>query len=111
MPPPNGVAGAAIALVGVFLPGLLLVIGVLPFWDAVRSRRAAQAVMRGANAAVVGILGSALYHPVWTSAVTGAMEFALALTCFVLLTTWRTPPWAVVILAAAGGVLIGPGGG
>lgn len=63
--------------------------------------------MRGANAAVVGILGAALYQPVWRSAILGPYEFALALTCFTLLMAWKTPPWMVVIVAALGGVLIG----
>ncbi|HSI41070.1 MAG TPA: chromate efflux transporter, partial [Xanthobacteraceae bacterium] len=95
-PGPNGVAGAALALVAVFLPGLLLVVGVLPFWDGLRTRPAAQAAMRGANAAVVGILGSALYQPVWTGAVHGPGDFALALAGFLLLTMWRVPPVLVV---------------
>ena len=106
-PEPNGIGGAAIALVAVFLPGFLLLLGVLPFWDAFRKRPAAQALMRGANAAVVGILGAALYDPVFTSAITGPYPFALALTCFVLLMAWKTPPWVVVLVAAGGGVLIG----
>ncbi|WP_274426037.1 chromate efflux transporter [Chelativorans sp. YIM 93263] len=106
-PQPNGLAGAATALVAIFLPGFLLLIGVIPFWDAFRARPAAQAFMRGANAAVVGILGAALYQPVWTSAIIGPYEFALALTCFVLLAAWKCPPWVVVIVAATGGVLIG----
>lgn len=104
-PEPNGIAGAAVALVAVFLPGLLLLVGVLPFWDALRTRPAAQAAMRGTNAAVVGILGAALYNPVWTSAILTPRDFALALTGFVLLTVWKAPPWMVVALCAAGGVL------
>ncbi|OQM75712.1 chromate transporter [Pseudaminobacter manganicus] len=100
-PQPNGIAGAAIALVAIFLPGFLLLIGALPFWDAFRARPVAQAAMRGANAAVVGILGAALYSPVWTSAVLGPRDFALALTGFLLLTVWKTPPWIVVALLAA----------
>lgn len=63
-PEPNGLAGASIALVGIFLPGLLLVYGMLPYWDALRLRPEAQAAMRGTNAAVVGILATALYNPV-----------------------------------------------
>lgn len=105
VPEPNGIAGSAIALLGVFLPGFLLLVGAIPFWDAFRTRPDAQAFVRGANAAVVGILGAALYNPVWTGAVKGPHDFALALTCFVLLTAWRTPPWIVVALAAAGGAL------
>ena len=89
--PPNGFAGAAIALVALLLPGMLLVYGMLPFWDAMRARPAAQAALRGTNAAVVGILGAALYNPVWTSAVTSGRDFALALAGFLLLTVWKLP--------------------
>jgi chromate transporter len=105
-PEPNGVLGAVIALVGVFLPGLLLVVGTLPFWDALRARPTAQAAMRGANAAVVGVLGAALYDPVWTSAILGPHDFGLALGAFILLTVWTVPPWIVVALTAAGGTAI-----
>jgi chromate transporter len=104
-PPPNGVAGAVIALVALFLPGMLLVYGMLPFWDAMRTRPAAQAAMRGTNAAVVGILGAALYNPVWTSAVLSPRDFALALAGFLLLTIWKMPPWIVVVVLAGAGVL------
>jgi chromate transporter len=109
-PDPNGVTGAAIALIGVFLPGLFLVVGALPFWDAFRTRSLAQAAMRGTNAAVVGILGAALYDPVWTSAVRTPYDFAVAITGFVLLTIWKAPPWVVVVLTAAAGVALGPAG-
>lgn len=106
-PSPNGLAGAAIALVALLLPGMLLVYGMLPFWDALRTRRAGQAAMRGTNAAVVGILGAALYNPVWTSAVLTPRDFALALGGFLLLTVWKMPPWIVVALLAAAGTLSG----
>ncbi|MGN8117711.1 chromate efflux transporter [Labrys sp. 22185] len=105
-PAPNGIAGALIALVAVFAPGLLLVYGMLPFWDALRLRPTAQAAMRGANAAVVGILAAALYSPVWTSAVLSPRDFALALAGFLLLTVWKTPPWVVVGVLAAGGIVL-----
>lgn len=103
-PEPNGVIGAAIALLAVFLPGLLILIGVLPFWDRFRAMALAQSLMQGANAAVVGILGAALYSPVFTSAIGDMRDFALALGCFVLLMAWKAPPWVVVIVAALGGV-------
>lgn len=106
-PEPNGLAGAGIALIGIFLPGLLLVYGMLPYWDALRLRPAAQAAMRGANAAVVGILGAALYNPVWTSAVLSPRDFALALAGFLLLTVWKSPPWIVVVLLAVAGLVFG----
>jgi chromate transporter len=105
-PAPNGVAGAALALGALFLPGFLILVGVLPFWDRFRSMARAQSAMRGANAAVVGILAAALYSPVFTSAIGDLRDFALALACFVLLTAWKTPPWIVVIVAAAGGAAL-----
>lgn len=103
---PNGLVGASIALVAVFLPGLLLVVGALPFWDGLRTRPFAQAAMRGANAAVVGILGAALYDPVWTNAILNPYDFALALAALVLLMVWKAPPWVVVAFTAAGGVAL-----
>lgn len=103
-PPPNGLSGAMIALVAVFLPGLLLVYGMLPFWDALRRLPTAQAAMRGANAAVVGILAAALYNPVWTSAVLTSQDFAVALAGFLLLTVWSVAPWIVVVLLASAGM-------
>jgi chromate transporter len=105
-PAPNGLTGATIALVALSLPGLLLVYGVLPYWDALRLRPAAQAAMRGTNAAVVGILGAALYNPVWISAVLTPRDFAVALTGFLLLTVWKLPPWIVVVLLAAIGATL-----
>ncbi|MFN2410960.1 MAG: chromate transporter, partial [Halomonas sp.] len=99
---------AALALLAIFLPGFLLLVGVLPFWNRFRQWQWAQALMRGANAAVVGILGAALYDPVWTGAIIGPHEFALALTGFLLLSVWKLPAWAVVIVVALGGVLIAP---
>lgn len=103
---PGGIAGAAIALVGVFLPGFLLLTGVLPFWNGFRRRPWAQALLRGANAAVVGILAAALYSPVFTTAIVGPVEFCLGLVCFVLLVAFRLPAWAVVLVGAAGGVVL-----
>jgi chromate transporter len=103
---PNGLRGAAIGLVAIFLPGILILVGTLPFWDALRARPLAQAAMRGTNAAVVGILGAALYNPVWTTAVLNPRDFALAVTAFVLLTVWKLAPWIVVLITAAGGVAL-----
>jgi chromate transporter len=105
-PQPNGWAGAALCLVAVFLPSFLLVIGTLPFWDALRRRPLAQAALRGVNAAVVGLLIAALYNPVWTAGITNAYDVALAAAAFLLLFMWQTPPWLVVVLSALGGALI-----
>lgn len=104
---PHGVAGAAFGLFGIFLPGILVLIGALPFWDTFRSQPAVRATMRGVNAAVVGLLGAALYTPVWTSAVRSAADFGIVLVGFVLLTVWRAPPLVVVGISALGGVVIG----
>ena len=105
-PQPNGWAGAALCLVAVFLPSFLLVVGALPFWDELRRRSAAQSVLRGVNAAVVGLLLAALYNPVWTAGITSGADFALAIAAFLLLFMWQTPPWLVVFLSAVGGGLI-----
>ena len=101
-----GLLTAAVALVAVFAPGLLLMVGVLPFWNTFRQHAAAQALLRGANAAVVGILAAALYDPLFTTAIVDDTSFALALVCFVLLMAWRVPTWAVVLVAAVGGALL-----
>ena len=79
----------------------------VPFWGALRTRPAAQAAMRGTNAAVVGMLGAALYNPVWTNAVQTQQDFALALGGFLLLTVWKLSPWIVVALLAAAGTVSG----
>jgi len=94
---PAGVLGAAIALVGIFLPGALLLVGALPFWQQLRHARRAQSALMGVNAGVVGILGAALYNPVFTEGINSAMALALAVAAFVALTRWAAPPWAVVI--------------
>jgi chromate transporter len=106
-PEPNGVPGAALALVAIFLPAFLMTVGVLPLWGAMRAHPGVQAILRGVNAAVVGILLAALYTPVATSAILKPMDFALALAAFAALAIWKLPPWLVVVLTAAGGALIG----
>ena len=103
---PTPAGGALIAIVAIFLPGLLLIVGVLPLWQSLSTSAAVQAAMRGANAAVVGLLGAALYDPVWTGAILSPMDFALALSGFVLLTVGKAPPWVVVVALSAGGALL-----
>jgi chromate transporter len=105
-PAPNGVAGAALCLVAIFLPSFFLVTGTLPFWEVLRSKPAAQAVLKGVNAAVVGVLLAALYQPVWTSAILNARDFAVAIVAFLLLFLWRLPPWLVVVLCAIAGAAV-----
>jgi len=97
--------GAAVALVAIFLPGALLVLGTLPFWSALRQWALARRILAGINAAVVGLLAAALYDPVFVEGITNAKTMALAVAAFVALHVWRAPPLAVVAGAAAVGVL------
>jgi chromate transporter len=102
-PIPHGIAGAVLGLIGIFLPGMLVLVGTLPFWDILRSRAEAQSAMRGINATVVGLLGAALYSPVWTSSIKTTADLSVALIGFVMLTAWRARPiWVVIIGALAG---------
>lgn len=103
----GGWTGAILATIAVFLPGFLLVIGALPFWDYLRTRPGIQGALAGVNAAVVGILLAALYDPIWTSTVLDARDFALAGILFVMLAFWKAPPWVVVVAGAVGGIVIG----
>ncbi len=102
-----GVGGAVIALVAIFAPSLLLVWGVGPYWDSLRARPSVRAGLRGVNAGVVGLLAAALYSPVITSAIGSIEDVALALACAALLIVWKRPSWFVVLIAAAGGALLG----
>jgi chromate transporter len=104
-PEPHGAVGATIALLALFLPGLLVVMGVLPFWNQLRSNGRTRALFAGINASVVGILLAALYQPVWTSSVHRPLDFAVVLFAFLALVAWRMPPWIVVCAAAATGGL------
>jgi chromate transporter len=103
---PGGVAGAVLALVAIFAPGLLLLMAALPFWNGLRARGNARAAMAGVNAAVVGLLASALFNPVWTSAVRGPTDFAIAAAGFVALIVWRAPSLVVVVATAATAVAL-----
>ena len=109
--PPAGWAGGLICLAAIFVPSFLLVIGTLPYWNALRRLESARRAMLGVNAAVVGLLLAALYDPVWTGGIRSAGDFVLALAAFALLVSWKLPPWLVVILGALAGwgveVLVG----
>jgi chromate transporter len=106
----GGLSGAAIALAAIFLPGLLLVAGILPYWSRLQRMATAQAAMRGAGAAVVGILAVAFYSPVFTSAVGDGADLAIAAIGFVLLTAWKAPPLAVVGFCTASAVALAVAG-
>ena len=98
IPAPHGWLGAAICLLAIFLPSYLLVFGVMPFWATLRQRPGVRAALRGVNAAVVGVLLSALYNPVFTSAIHSASDFVVALAGFLLLVLWKLPSWSVLLL-------------
>jgi chromate transporter len=101
---PNHAWGALLASAGIFLPGLLLVLAALPYWQALRAHPSTAAVLSGINAAVVGLLATALYSPVWTSAVHSEADFAIAVIGFFLLARWKIPPLVVVALCALAGI-------
>jgi chromate transporter len=103
---PGGVAGGLWALGAVFLPALLVMAGAMPFWERLRRRSDAQGALRGANAAVVGVLLAALYYPIGTSGLTDVRSAALAVAALVGLQVARAPAWVVVGLAAAAGALL-----
>jgi chromate transporter len=102
---PNGVLGAAMAIAAIFLPGLLALLAILPFWSQLRRRRDAQAAVRGANAAVVGLLAVALYDPVWTGAVRNPLDFACVAVGFTMLTVFKLPPIALVLAGLGAGMV------
>jgi len=104
--PPSEWPGAALCLAAIFLPGLLLVLGVLPFWVSLGRAALVSAGLRGVNAAVVGVLLGAFYDPVWTKGIGGPADFALALVAFVLLVIWKAPSWLVVLASALGGAAV-----
>ena len=101
----GGVVGASIAMAAIFLPGFLLIGGILPLWSAVASRPTAASAVAGVNAAVVGILGAALYDPVWTTAVRGPVDLAIGLVGFLLLVAWRSSALYVVLWCVAASLL------
>jgi chromate transporter len=100
-PAPHGLIGGLIALVAIFLPGILLLLGTLPFWTLLRSYRSAYSALAGVNASVVGLLLAALYRPVWLTTVHTERDFIFALGAFLAIEVWRVAPWMVVALAAA----------
>jgi len=102
---PGGPLGAVVAILAMFLPGLLLLLGVLPFWGSIREHRWVATALDGVGAAVLGLLAAALVRPGIATAITDVPAAILATICFALLTFWKLPPWAVVLVGAAGGVL------
>ncbi|MCC3357106.1 chromate transporter [Bacillus sp. REN16] len=102
----GGWQGGLIATIAIFLPAFLLILGTLPFWDSLRRNPKIKGALIGVNAAVVGILISAFYHPIWTSTVFEPIDFACAAILFSMLVYWKLPPWIVVVSGAIGGAIL-----
>ena len=102
----NGWQGGIVATAAVFLPAFLLIIGALPFWDQLRRNTKIKGAIMGVNAAVIGILISALYYPIWTSSILAPSDFALAAILYSMLAYWKLAPWIVVLTGAFGGFLL-----
>ncbi|WP_455288745.1 chromate efflux transporter [Cupriavidus necator] len=105
--PPTGFAGGLLCTLAIFLPGALLVVGALPFWESLRRSRRAQAALAGVNAGVVGLLLAALWDPVWTSAVQGPLDIVLVALALLALMVWKLPPWLVVVASGVAGWVAG----
>lgn len=105
--PPTGLAGGLLCTLAIFLPGALLVVGALPFWESLRRNRRAQAALAGVNAGVVGLLLAALWDPVWTSAVQGPLDIVLVALALLALMVWKLPPWLVVVASGVVGWAVG----
>ncbi|MHC5531447.1 chromate transporter [Priestia megaterium] len=102
----NGWKGGLIATIAIFLPAFLLILGTLPFWNQLRRNPKVKGALIGVNAAVVGILISAFYDPIWTSAILKPVDFAFSAVLFSMLVYWKLPPWIIVVTGAFGGVLL-----
>jgi chromate transporter len=107
MAEPGGMLGALLCLVAIFLPSFLLVLGALPFWEGLRRQRRLRTALAGVNAAVVGLLLAALIHPIGSETIVGLLDIALVALAFLVLRSGRVPPWALVLLGALGGGLVG----
>ncbi|TYS91332.1 chromate transporter [Rossellomorea aquimaris] len=103
----DGWQGGLLATFAIFLPAFLLILGTLPFWDSLRRNPKIKGALMGVNAAVVGILIAAFYHPIWTSSILAPLDFAFASVLFSMLVFWKLPPWIVVMTGAVGGLVMG----
>src|SRR5699024_5515557 len=102
----EGVLGGIIATIAIFLPGFLLLFGVLPFWDHIKSNSYVDAFLKGISAGVVGILIAAFYNPIWTSTIENELDFILASVLFILLIFYKLPSWFIVILGLIMGIVL-----
>lgn len=102
----GGWAGGLLATIAIFLPAFLLVLGTLPFWNSLSHNPKIKGALMGVNAAVVGILISAFYDPIWTSTILNPIDFAFAALLFSMLAYWKLPPWVIVVTGIIGGYLL-----
>lgn len=102
----SGWTGGLLATFAIFLPAFLLILGALPFWDAMRRNPKVKGALMGVNAAVVGILIAAFYQPIWTSTIIKPVDFAFAAILFSMLVYFKLPPWLIVLTGMIGGTLI-----
>jgi chromate transporter len=103
----NGIPGALVATVAIFVPSFALIFALAPVWDRARALPGAAAALRGANASVVGLLAGVLYHPILTSLGTNASSIGIALAAYALIVVWTFPPWTVVVASALLGAIAG----
>lgn len=103
---PGGIGGGVLALVAIYVPSWLLILGALPYWERLRRVPLAQAALRGTNAAVVGLLAAALIDPIWPAAMTSPLRIGVAVTAFLALKFTKLPPWALVLLCGAAGAVL-----
>ena len=102
----NGWQGGLLATIAIFLPAFLLILGTLPFWDSLRRNPKIKGTLMGVNAAVVGILIAAFYHPIFTNSILTPLDFAFAAILFSMLVYWKLPSWVIVLTGAIGGSLM-----
>ena len=102
----NGWIGGFLSFLAIYLPAILLIIGVLPFWEVLRNKSQVKGALIGVNASVVGILISALYTPIWTNAVQTNVDFALVAILFSMLVFLKMPSWSAVIVGIIGGLIL-----
>lgn len=102
----EGIVGGGLATFAIFLPAFLLLYGVLPFWDSIKSNVYVNAFLKGISAGVVGILIAAFYNPIWKSTINTELDFALASVLFILLMYYKCPSWGVVILGLIFGIIL-----
>ncbi|EHU9439957.1 chromate efflux transporter [Vibrio vulnificus] len=105
--PSSPILGAIVATLAVFLPGFLLMLGVLKNWQLLAANPRVSGALQGVNAAVVGLLVAALYQPVFSSAVSSGLDVGLILIGFYLQKQIKVPILALVLFFMLSGATLG----